>query len=150
MLHAFQDERIRVYMLANQLPLMQLGRDAPQVVGEIDEYCRPGGTKHEKAILKELFVVAFSDPNDVLSYAIPPNYADESMDSRLCPTVVNVSINLVPVTKIFGLGEVANPFEAHEGYDNDPRVIGLIVRGIGQDKVDDAVSEGCTWMRTVE
>ena len=42
-LRAFQDERIRVYMLANQLPLMQLGRDAPQVVGEIDEYCRPGG-----------------------------------------------------------------------------------------------------------
>ena len=149
-LDAFQREKIHVYMMANQLPLMQLGRDAPKITGKIRDYCREDGPTYDERILNELLIVAFSDPNDVLSYAIPAKYADRYMDSRLCPTIVNVSINIVPVTKLFQLGEVADPFRAHDDYDNDPRVIELITRGIDEKRGGKAMPEGCTWMRTLE
>ncbi len=149
-LGAFQNERIHIFMMANQLPLMQLGRDTPKITGKIGDYCREDGPTYHDRILNDLLIVAFSDPNDVLSYAIPPEYADRYMDSRLCPTIVNASINIVPVTKIFKIGEVANPFEAHQAYDNDPRIIELITQGIDEKRGDQAVPEGCTWMRTLE
>ncbi len=78
-----------------------------------------------------LSIVAFSDPNDVLSYAIPVGYENEYMDSRLCPEVVNVSVNVVDAINLFGIGEFVNPMAA---YENDERVIGLMVGGQGTTK----------------
>lgn len=150
LLRAWKNETIQVYMLANQLPLLQLGRGEPEVVGLIDTYCRPGGSHYDQRIVKELQIVAFSDPNDLLSYAIPPAYADEYMDSRLCPTIVNVSVNVVPTFDLFKVGQIADPLAAHTEYDNNHRVIGLITRGVGNSQGDQAEALGCEWMNTVE
>ena len=150
LLEAWKKEPIQVYMLANQLPLLQLGRGEPEVFGRIDSHCSPGGADYDDRIVKELVIVAFSDPNDLLSYAIPPSYADEHMDSRLCPKVVNVSLNIVPIIDLFKMGQVADPLEAHNGYDNSEVVIGLMTKGIGNEHVDQAVASACEWLETVE
>lgn len=150
MLDAFKNKELRVYMLANQLPLMQMGRDVPQVTGQREAYCQTDGAKYDERILNKFSIVAFSDPNDVLSYAIPPRYSDEYMNSRLCPSIVNVNIQLVPVTTLFDVGEFANPFEAHTGYDNDSRVIGMIARGFGEKNLDENGPAVCTWLETIE
>ena len=97
-----------------------------------------------------LSIVAFSDPNDVLSYAIPVGYENEYMDSRLCPEVVNVSVNVVDAINLFGIGEFVNPMAAHEAYENDNRVIGLMVGGVGYDETDPRVAAECTWLETVK
>lgn len=147
---ALRNERIPIFMLANQLPLLQLGRDEPTVTGQMDQYCEVGGQKQQQRLFRELPILAFSDPNDILSYEIPPKYAMENMDSRICPKMTNISINVAKVMSILGLGEIANPAKAHGGYDNDERVIQLIVHGIGHDNVSPLVNDRCTWLEVVK
>ncbi|MCZ6466552.1 MAG: hypothetical protein O6829_04670, partial [Alphaproteobacteria bacterium] len=146
---ALQKKRFTVFMLANQLPLLQLGRDLPEVSGKVADYCRPGGPRYDDRLLGELGIVAFSDPNDILSYAIPPKFAEENLDSRVCPRIVNVSINVANVVDLFGLGEFASPAEAHGGYDNDERVIAIIANGVGNPHTADIVRTRCKWLETV-
>ena len=116
----------------------------------MDQYCEAGGQKQQQRLFRELPILAFSDPNDLLSYEIPPKYAMENMDSRICPKMTNISINVAKVMSILGLGEFANPAKAHGGYDNDERVIQLIVHGIGHDDVSPRVNDRCTWMEVVK
>jgi hypothetical protein len=143
-----RDRRIPVFMLSNQLPLLQLGQTAPAVYDQMDQLCRPESPTEPGRLFDEIAIVAFSDPNDLMSYAIPRGYLDRHMDSRLCPSVVNVILNVAEVISVFGLGEVANPMTAHLGYDDDERVIGLITYGIGTDEVHPLVAERCEWMET--
>jgi hypothetical protein len=139
-----------VYMLANQLPLLELGRKPATVRGQIAKYCSPGGELHGQRIIGKLPIYAFSDPNDILSYPIPPNFADEYLDSRLCPKVTNIAINVAKLISLFGLGEFANPGSAHGDYDHDERVIAMIAHGFGQENAADIVKERCTWLETVD
>ena len=147
---ALRNKQLRVYMLANQLPLLQLGTPLPPIVGQIDAYCRPGGNKYDQRFMAALSIIAFSDPNDVLSYAIPVGYEDKYLDSRLCPEIVNVSVNVVDAINFFGIDEFVNPMAAHDGYENDERVIGLMVGGIGYDLTDAKVAAECSWLETVQ
>ncbi len=147
---ALRNKQLRVYMLANQLPLLQLGTPLPPIVGQIDTYCRPGGDKYDERFMAALSIIAFSDPNDVLSYAIPVGYEDKYLDSRLCPEIVNVSVNVVDPIDLFGMAEFVNPMAAHDGYENDERVIGLMVGGIGYDLTDAKVAAECSWLETVQ
>jgi hypothetical protein len=147
---ALRNKQIRIYMLANQLPLLHLGTSTPPVVNNIDNYCRRGASDYEDRYFDKLSIVAFSDPNDALSYAIPPGYENNYIDSRLCPEIVNVSVNVAEPIDLFGLGEFVNPMAAHASYENDARVIGLIVGGIGNEKVSAQVSAECTWLETVK
>ena len=126
-----------------------LGGSPSPVVGQMNEYCKAGGSNYDKRFLAELSIVAFSDPNDPLSYALPANYADTYMDSRLCPEIVNVSVNVVDAINLFGLGEFVNPMAAHSSYEDDDRVIGLMVGGIGFETTDGAVAAECNWLETV-
>ncbi len=87
---------------------------------------------------------------DVLSYAIPVGYENEYMDSRLCPEVVNVSVNVVDAINLFGIGEFVNPMAAHDAYENDERVIGLMVGGVGYDETDPRVAAECICLETVK
>lgn len=146
---ALQQRTFRVYMLANQLPLLQLGRQPLSSAGRIEQYCRVQGAHYHERMIDELFILAFSDPNDLLSYALPPGFADQYLDSRLCPRVVNATVNVAPAIRVFGMGALADPIAAHTGYDDDPRVIGLMVHGIGNPNVAEAVASGCTWLETV-
>ena len=137
-------------MLANQLPLLELGRKPATVRGQIAEYCSPDGELRSQQILGKLPIYAFSDPNDILSYPIPPNFADEYLDSRLCPKVTNITINVAKLISLFGFGEFAGPGSAHGDYDHDERVIAMIAHGFGQEDAADIVKERCTWLETID
>ena len=90
----FRERELPLYMMANQLPLLQLSLAPPEVQGEVNAYCKPDGALADQRALNALRIYAFSDPNDLLSYPIPPGLARQGLDSRLCPSVTNVSINV--------------------------------------------------------
>ncbi len=150
LIEAMRNKQLHVYMLANQLPLLQLGTPLPPIVGQIDAYCRPGGNKYDERFITALSIIAFSDPNDALSYAIPVDYEDKYLDSRLCPEIVNVSVNVVDPINLFGMAEFVNPMAAHDAYEDDERVIGLMVGGMGYELTDAKVAAECSWLETVK
>jgi len=145
----FRKKRFTVYMLANQLPLLQLGWDTPAVSGKIGLICGDRSPQSAERMVQELRLVAFSDPNDLMSYAITTKYLDTNVDSRLCPTLTNVILNVAEVKNLFGAGTLANPLEAHTGYENDSRVIALIAQGIGNEWTSQEVRERCTWLEAL-
>ncbi len=145
---AYREKDIPIFMLANQLPLLELGRKPAGVTGEINAYCKADGAKFAERYLGELPIFAFSDPNDLLSYGIPPDFVQNYLDSRLCPRVTNIILNVAQPTSLFGLGEFANPAEAHVAYDHDERVIAIMAHGFGHDQADALVNERCTWLET--
>lgn len=142
---ALKNKQFPIYMLANQLPLLQLGVEAPKISNKISEYCTPNGLHYADRIIDKTSIYAFSDPNDLLSYAIEPSFADHRIDSRICPTVTNINIEVAKKIDLFGLAEVANPAEAHTNYDADERVINLIAHGIGTARQSDIVAKQCVW-----
>jgi hypothetical protein len=149
-LEEYKKKDLQLFMLANQLPLLELGRAQPSVTRQIDDYCRTGAPKFNDRLFHRLSIVAFNDPNDLLSYPLPPKYADERMDSRVCPTITNITLNVAKVSDVLGVGQVANPLHAHTGYDNDDRVIALISKGISQTHADPFVMKQCQWLEVVE
>ena len=142
---ALKQESLTIFMLSNQLPLLQLGRLVPEVTHQFDDYCTVDGVSSDKRVFARSRIVAFSDPNDILSWSVPPGYEDEYMDSRMCPVLTNVIINIAEVKTIFGM-ELASAGEAHSDYDNDERVIKMIARGVGQSGSDPLTSERCEWL----
>ena len=145
-----KDKEIPIFMLSNQLPMLQLGRKLPEVSGQNTSFCTAAGIKYGERMLTRTPLIAFSDPNDLLSYALPVEFVEKYLDSRLCIDVTNVNINVAHVFDVFGLGTVANPMEAHIGYDTDDRVIALIAKGIGNKNTADIVKERCRWIETIE
>lgn len=143
-----KNKRIPVYMLANQLPLLQLGRPIPEVTNQHDAYCLANGEHYDQRFVKELTVIAFSDPNDIVSYDVPPKFVDEFMDDRLCVNLINVTINVAHVVDLFGLGTYADPSDAHREYDNDDRVVGIIAHGLKQHQMAEIVRERCDYQET--
>lgn len=141
-----QEKDFTVIMLSNQLPLLQLGQPKPSVTNKIAEIC--SATDGSKRFLKETRLITFSDPNDLFSYAIPQQFIDDNIDSRLCPTLTNVILNISPVNSLLG-NEFANPLSAHTSYDNDDRVISIISGGIGTDKTLPIVNQRCRWLETL-
>ncbi|MGE3293332.1 MAG: hypothetical protein AB7O95_18330, partial [Geminicoccaceae bacterium] len=146
---SFRQRDLQIFMLSNQLPLLEAGREGQQVVNQIGAYCGPDPSRPGRFFAKTE-LIAFSDPNDLMSYPIPDQFADRHIDSRLCPSVTNVTINVVSVSSLLGLGEVANPLGAHSGYAADERVGGLIAQGAGHPGVAPIVAERCTFRATDE
>ncbi len=95
-------------------------------------------------------ILAFSDRNDLLSYPVPPDFVDDHMESRLCPRITNVTLNVAEPVSPFGISEAANPLTAHSGYDHDERVIALMTHGLGQAETSEIVKKRCTWLRTID
>lgn len=147
---AFKRKSIPLYMLSNQLPLLQMGRKEPKVTGNKAAYCTADGSHYEQRLLENTSIIAFSDPNDILSYAIPQEFEDLNIDSRLCAQVTNININVAEVVDVLGFGKFANPLKAHIGYDSDDRVVGLIAHGIGNNSTSELVQEKCKWVRLVD
>jgi hypothetical protein len=145
----FATRDIQVFMLSNQLPLLEAGREGQQVTGQIGAYCGPGATKPER-FFNSTKLIAFSDPNDLMSYPVPDRFADRFIESRLCPSVTNVTINVATVTSLLGFSDVADPLGAHLGYDADQRVGALLAHGAGHPGVAPLVAERCTWRETDE
>jgi hypothetical protein len=145
-----KQKKIPIFMMSNQLPMLQLGRKPPEVTGQSQSYCKPGGDKYDKRVLASTPIIAFSDPNDLLSYAIPNGFVDKYLDSRLCPEVTNVIINVATIINAFNFGKVANPLEAHIGYGTDGRVVALIAKGIGNNRSAKVVNDRCRWVETID
>jgi hypothetical protein len=146
----FRERELPVYMLANQLPLIGLSIEPPSVQEQTDAYCSLEGALADQRAFKRLSIYAFSDPNDLLSYPIPPHLVHRYVDSRLCPSVTNISINVARPQDFFGISQVANPTAAHRDYDQDERVIEIIAHGVGQAGVSPLLEESCSWIKTVE
>lgn len=147
---ALKNKEIPIYMMSNQLPMLQLGRKLPDVSNQKAAYCQPNGEKYNQRMLSKTPIIAFSDPNDLLSYAIPHGFVEKYLDSRLCVDVTNININVATIFDAFGLGKLANPIDAHVGYDTDNRVIALIAKGIGNQNTAKIVNDRCRWVETVD
>jgi hypothetical protein len=143
----FRNRDLQVFMLSNQLPLLEAGREGQQVTGQVGAYCGPSPAKPGRFFAKTE-LIAFSDPNDLMSYPVPDKFADRYIESRLCPSVTNVTINVVAASSLLGLGDVANPLSAHLGYAADERVGGLLAKGAGHDGIAPVVAQRCTWRKT--
>ena len=70
------------------------------------------------------------------------------ISSLLCPEVVNVTVNVAPIKTLPVLGAFANPRAAHNQYEDDARVIGLITHGVGTAQTAPAVQNHCSWLET--
>lgn len=140
---------VYLFMLSNQLPLLQLGQPLPEVHDQVPSYCTTGGDNYERRFFENLQVVAFSDPNDLFSYAVTPQYINRYVDSRLCPSVTNVQIQIAPVTSILGLQEIANPETAHVDYEVDSRVLKMLVSGFGKTYGHEEVKTRCEFIETI-
>lgn len=146
----FQQKSIPFYLMSNQLPLLEMGEEPPEIINQQKEYCVAGGKNYQQRLVNQTSIIAFSDPNDLLSYAIPQHFAEHNLDSRLCAEITNVNINVAHVIDMFGMGKFANPLTAHTGYDSDDRVVSLIANGIGSDKTSAVVNERCKWTEFVD
>jgi hypothetical protein len=139
-------KRITLFMLSNQLPLLEAGQPKQTITGAGDTYCGQDAPHADGRFLEELNMVAFTDPNDLLSYPIPQAWAREYLDSRLCANVRNVTINIAQVRRLPVLGEFADPLTAHSGYDTDRRVMEIMAHGIGNSGTSELVLERCQWV----
>ncbi len=141
-----QAKEMTVFMLSNQMPLLQIGLPAPKVVGQIDSYCQEGGQNFARRAFKKLDIVAFTDPNDLLSYSITQDFVDHYLDSRMCPVVTNIHINVAERLSAFGI-DVVNPISAHGNYDSDERVIELVSHGNTAFDQNEFLSDRCRMIR---
>lgn len=145
-LQKLQNKEINLFMMANQLPILMIAKPLPRVHNQQRSYCSPGGKNYHRRVFKGTNIIAFSDPNDILSYTIPQSFADEYIDSRICPLVTNVSINVAPEISAFGIG-VVNPVEAHTYYERDNKVINLITHGTFDIEQNKILDEQCHFVK---
>jgi hypothetical protein len=68
----------------------------------------------------------------------------------LCVDVTNININVAKIYDAFGLGKLANPMDAHIGYDTDDRVVALIAKGIANEKTAQIVKDRCRWIKAID
>ncbi|OEZ29179.1 hypothetical protein [Variovorax boronicumulans] len=148
-LSAFLQRSKRIYMFANQIPLLDL-RELGDVTGPnwLDAYpcpekppssALPATGSHglrnflilrrnvaasDEALPSSLAlnVVAFSDPNDLLTYGFSERFKSKCAPARFA----NVTVTNAKAGWFF---VAANPIEAHTGYDVNTRVLDLIVHG---------------------
>jgi len=71
------------------------------------------------------------------------------LDSRLCTQISNGSIHIADTIDLLGLGQIANPVEAHLGYYKDERTIAMIAYGVGTKETAPIVQERCEWTETI-
>jgi len=149
-INAFQQKHIPFYLMSNQIPLLEMGENPPEVTNQQDKYCLPESENYKKRLVEKTSIMAFSDPNDLLSYAIPQSFVHTHLDSRLCAEVTNININVAHVIDMFGMGKFANPLTAHTGYDSDDRVVALIAKGIGTKHTAELIKERCEWTEYID
>jgi len=88
----------------------------------------------------------------VLSQIIGINQScpNKYIDSRLCPAVSNITIQIAEVRNfLFGASEVANPLVAHSGYEIDSRVLKMLVSGFGRDHGQEEVKSRCEFIESI-
>lgn len=142
-LDSLRDKDITFFMLANQLPLLQSGEPPPTIAKQNEQYCAPNAAKIRERWFKHLSIIAFSDPNDILSYTIPQSFTSDFMDARLCAHTTNVVVSIAQEVSL-AVASLASPQLAHTGYENDERVLNLMTHGLGSAQPP----AGCSWLQT--
>lgn len=142
-LDSLHDKDVTFFMLANQLPLLQAGEPPPIIAKQNDRYCAPNAAKIRERWFRSLSIIAFSDPNDILSYTIPQSFTADFMDSRLCAKTTNVVVSIAQEVSL-AVTSLASPEVAHTGYENDERVLSLMTHGLG----GSPPPPGCSWLQT--
>jgi|SRR5271166_2006177 len=140
----------QIYMLANQLPIFALARPAPAVtIAPIDvtKSPTPGMAaairmlsearkryrgKHAagnalSSIEPPLSLVAFTDPNDLLSYRLPPD------DTAIIGADTSV-VNVITSNADSYFGYVENPYPAHTAYSQNADALRLLFGGSARTK----------------
>ncbi|MFO1068241.1 MAG: hypothetical protein U1E14_06925 [Geminicoccaceae bacterium] len=148
--NSLRQHDLTVFMLSNQLPLLEAGANRAPITGQADQFCGDASPRAAERFVRNLNVVAFSDPNDLMSYPVPEAWARKYLDSRLCANVTNIDINVATISSVLGIGNLANPLAAHTGYAADERVGGILAKGMGTPNVAPIVAERCTWRATDE
>ena len=122
-----------VFMLANQLPLLELSEvsnplplkqasnTAVKALAEIRRQNKPRSILQRQQTPPALHLVAFSDPNDLLSYPL-----DQSSISTGAIAYSNVVIS---VERSAILGIFVSPLTAHTGHDKSKAVMDLLAFG---------------------
>lgn len=149
-IETLRNKHIPIFMLSNQLPVLQLGRELPEIVGQKAAYCEPEGAHYRQRMLSETSIIAFSDPNDLLSYGIAGDFSEKYLDSRLCASITNITINVAKTIHAFDIQGFANPLEAHVGYTKDERVVALIANGIGYPNTSPLIKKRCEFTKITE
>ena len=121
-------------MAANQIPLLQTAEQVPQAGASLTMQAAPPDSLAQllakrRATTRErrtpvggpLVLIAFTDPNDVLSYTLPPE--------RYRAQGAQVHNVLVSNAKTY-FGWLENPVDAHLGYLPNPDVGSLISCGV--------------------
>ena len=127
-----------------------MGQELPKVHDQTRSFCTTEGDKYDDRFFEKLQIVAFSDPNDLFSYAVSPEYVNRYVDSRLCPVVSNVTIQVAQVRSfLLGATELANPLVAHSDYEVDSRVLKMLVSGVGNDQEQEEVKERCEFIESI-
>ena len=146
----FKNKPMYIYMLSNQLPLLQMGQELPEMHDQTRSFCTTEGGKYDDRFFEKLQIVAFSDPNDLFSYSVSPEYANRYVDSRLCPVISNVTIQVAQVRSfLLGTTELANPGVAHSDYEIDSRVLKMLVSGFGKEHGQEEVRERCEFIESI-
>lgn len=151
-------DRLNVYMLANQIPLMATGR-----------ITEPRGVKRQASLTAPPRFVAFSEINDPLTYELVPYFehmhylrdrkkyttrrieALQSKEQRTALTrelgfdVVDVRVSFARYIPIPSVGELARPDDAHSGMLSlSSKVPALLIGGVqvGGKPTDGSVGKG--------
>jgi len=131
----FRDSTRLIFMLANQIPLIELSRAKRDGVEQKDldsttyteilDFVDKNSSATDKSIQKKPWVIAISDPNDLLSYPI-----FQSLRRKKEDTFVSV-ISSVQKTAYWipFFGKITNPMNAHIGYGIDNKTLSLIIEG---------------------
>lgn len=135
----------QIFMEANQLPVLELAYEARsgncKKSVAFNDYAYPEleffsdltkGISSEMPLGRKepIKVVAFTDPNDLLSYEL-------SSDKNGSEKIVSQDIEIINVLVGNGsvwFGKFENPLTAHQGYGNNVKVQKLIRCGYGGDK----------------
>ena len=108
-----------IYMMANQLSLLELG------TGIVRLYPWERLFK-EDYIPKDLTIVAFSDPNDLLTFPIGPTI-DQYVGDYDQINVIDIAVKNNDASL---LGIFSDPFRAHKGYFENVEVLKLLIAGM--------------------
>lgn len=137
------DNTRQLMMFANQIPILDLtgparmhfealeapaGEDTGSgLLGFVGKLKASRGPQPEAAGIDRLKVIAFSDPNDVLSYKLPLDYFPPSWNTDV--------VNVLPSNDYVWFGVFENPLNAHRNYGKTDAVMDMFLCG---DKPDAA------------
>jgi hypothetical protein len=119
---AFLSQLQHVFLISNQLPLLELATSRPaNAAGAAPSTLGRLLNDHAALVERTVEVTAFSDPNDLLSYRLTPeNVGLKGRSARL--------INVIVSNKPTYFGAVANPL-LHTAYDDNAAVYPLVFYG---------------------